>query len=291
MSNPIRISYLPQPFVYKKMEDIESARARRTTDELPHRHDFFTIIVVEKSSGGIHQIDFQNYPLTQNTVFFIAPEQIHHIETGAEVSGHVVMFTTDFLMKHSLPIEQLRDLELFFNCSEARPMLLDAGEIQKFNLFFQKFATESTAQRSDQWEILGAWLKIFLLELRQLKAKQIPDIQKPERRQIAIVRRFRNEVEKNFTTWHHVTDYAASQHLTANYLNEVIKSETGTTAKDFILNRIILEAKRLAQYSDLSAKEIAYRLDYDDLAQFSKFFKKHTGLTFSEFKEKQVWSN
>jgi AraC family transcriptional regulator, transcriptional activator of pobA len=45
-----------------------------------------------------------------------------------------------------------------------------------------------------------------------------------------------------------------------------------------------LEAKRLARYSDLSVKEVAYELGYEDVAHFSKFFKKNQGLAFSDFR-------
>jgi AraC-like DNA-binding protein len=82
-----------------------------------------------------------------------------------------------------------------------------------------------------------------------------------------------------------VADYARAQHLSSNYLNEVIKSETGSSAKDWIQQRLLLEAKRLAQYSDLPAKEIAFSLGYEDVAHFSKFFKNLEGHSFSEFKQ------
>jgi len=100
------------------------------------------------------------------------------------------------------------------------------------------------------------------------------------------VKQFKNDVELYFRTHHKVNEYADRQHLTANHLNEVIKSETGTSTKDFIQNRLLLEAKRLARYSNLNAKEIAYRLGYEDVAHFSKFFKKWEGVAFTEFREK-----
>jgi AraC family transcriptional regulator, transcriptional activator of pobA len=282
----IRISHLSQPFVYKKMEDIEAARSQREAPELPHRHDFFTVIAVEISDGGIHQIDFKNHPLSAHTLYFVAPEQVHNITLEGRVEGHVVMFTSDFLLRHSLPPEQLTGLGLFFNCDEARPLVLTAAAMQDLNLYFRRFDSETRASGTDRWEVLGAWLKLFLLEVNRLKAQVLPATPKVEHRQAIIVRQFKSEIEKHFARWHHVADYADAQHLTANYLNEVIRSETGTTAKDFILNRIILEAKRLAQYSDLTAKEVAHQLGYEDAAQFSKLFKKSTGSTFSEFREK-----
>jgi YesN/AraC family two-component response regulator len=43
-------------------------------------------------------------------------------------------------------------------------------------------------------------------------------------------------------------------------------------------------AIRLHRYSDLSVKEVAYELGYEDVAHFSKFFKKNQGAAFSDFR-------
>jgi AraC family transcriptional regulator, transcriptional activator of pobA len=286
-SAAIRIARLSAPFVYRTMEDIEATRQPNSPKELPHRHDFYTIIAVEHTAGGVHEIDFKHHDLSSNTLYFIAPEQVHHLEVtpGTAVRGHAVMFTADFLLQHSLPPEQLSGMNLFFNCDESKPLTISATEMQGLTLFFQHFAPNNSIQRPEQAEIIGAWLKLFLYECKRLKELQPLTTPKVEHRQGAIVRRFKDDVERHFSEWHQVGDYAALQHLTGNYLNEIVKSETGNSAKDLIQNRIILEAKRLARYSDLTAKEIAFRLGYEDVAHFSKFFKKCSGITFSAFKE------
>jgi AraC family transcriptional regulator, transcriptional activator of pobA len=286
MSNSIRVSHLSSPFVYKTMEAIEAGRKPGALPEAPHRHDYYTIIVVASAEEGIHQIDFKNYELKSNTVFTISPGQIHHmmVPDASPIKGHVLMFTTDFLLKYSLPPERLNGMELFFNCDEAKPIILSESEIQGLDLFFGKFAQESLNTSPDSTELLGTWLKLFLLELKRIKTSKALTNPKLEHRQANIVRRFKDDVEQHFSQWHHVADYADSQNLTSNYLNEVIKSEMGASAKDFIQNRLILEAKRLAQYSDLSVKETAFRLGYEDVPHFSKFFKKCTGMTFSKFR-------
>ena len=51
-----------------------------------------------------------------------------------------------------------------------------------------------------------------------------------------------------------------------------------------ILNRIMLEAKRFATYSETSVKEVAYNLGFEDPAHFSKLFKNQEGLGFTEFR-------
>ncbi|MDX2281923.1 MAG: helix-turn-helix transcriptional regulator [Saprospiraceae bacterium] len=285
MHPSIRIAHLEAPFVYRSMAEIETARTQHTAPDLPHRHDFFTIILV-KNALGSHQIDFQTFDLQDNTLYFIAPEQVHHlaVDAGTDPSGHVLMFTRDFLQQYSLGPDGLHGLELFFNCDEARPLALETEEMAVLLDISSKIADEHNTSRVYRWEILGAFLSLLLLESSRMKLeKQQHNVQLGHRAS-EIVRSFKNAVEQHFQEWHLVVDYAQAQHLSSNYLNEVIKSETGSSAKDWIQQRLLLEAKRLAQYSDMPAKEIAFALGYEDVAHFSKFFKNLEGRSFSEFK-------
>jgi AraC-like DNA-binding protein len=294
MSTLIRIAHLNAPFVYRTMQEIEENRQKSTSSELPHRHDYFTIIAVERAQGT-HQIDFTNHPLAPNTIFFISPEQVHNLSivphTEHELRGHVLLFTTDFLLEYSISPKRLTELELFFNCDESRPLSVSESEMQQLNFYFQKIATEFSQENPHKLEVLGAWLKLLTMEFVRLKQDKNLKNSKLDHRQAEIVRHFKNDVEQKFSTWHQVAEYAQAQNLSSNYLNEIIKSETGTSAKEFILNRLILEAKRLARYSEMTAKEIAFALGYEDGAQFSKFFKKQTGMTLSEFKKQVIATN
>lgn len=283
---PIRQAHLPLPFVYRTMEEIEARRNR--TPDLPHRHDYFTVMVVLQAEG-LHQIDFIDYSFRANTIYFVSPEQIHHVTlTHPAPQGHVVLFRPDFLQDYSIAPTQLYDMDLFFNCDETHPLELTVEEMAQLLPFIQGIAEETTSEQNQKWEAIGAWLKLFLLQCKRFKLAQKMASQTSDKRQTDIVKQFKNDVEQYFQRLHKVNEYAARQYLTANYLNEVIKSETGTSAKEFIQNRLVLEAKRLARYSELNAKEIAYQLGYEDIAHFSKFFKKCEGISFSQFREENL---
>ena len=61
-------------FNIRRMEDIYDQQ-KGNTDQ-PHRHDFYTIIFAKKASG-IHLIDFNEYQLSDNLIFFVSPGQVH----------------------------------------------------------------------------------------------------------------------------------------------------------------------------------------------------------------------
>lgn len=100
-----------------------------------------------------------------------------------------------------------------------------------------------------------------------------------------LVKSFKEIIETHFTEWHQVKDYADALNVTPNYLNEVIKSSVHISAKDFIQDRLILEAKRMAIFSEKSSKEIGFELGFEDPSHFSKFFKSNTGQSLQFFKE------
>ncbi len=78
--------------------------------------------------------------------------------------------------------------------------------------------------------------------------------------------------------------YADKLCVTAKHLTTVIKLESGYPTSYHINQRIVLEAKRMANVSGACLKQIAYQLGYEDVSAFSKLFKRVTGETFSNYR-------
>ena len=100
-----------------------------------------------------------------------------------------------------------------------------------------------------------------------------------------LIKKFMLLVNKNFIQNKMVNDYASDLFVTPNYLNSVVKKVTGYSASYHIQQRIILEAKRLALDPEINMKEIGYKLGYEDVAHFSKFFKINGGVNFTNFRK------
>lgn len=83
-----------------------------------------------------------------------------------------------------------------------------------------------------------------------------------------------------------VEEIADRLFLSRSYLSRRFRKETGMTLTDFILSEKTEEAKRLLRYSDKSSTAIASYLGFSSLGHFSRVFKKHAGLTPSEYRNK-----
>lgn len=96
---------------------------------------------------------------------------------------------------------------------------------------------------------------------------------------------FRRLVYENHAL-HKVEDYARKMNLPEDTLNKLIKTTTGITAKQYILDLKITEAKRQLIYSQLNINEIAFNLGFEDPSYFTRLFKKKTNLSPSDFLKK-----
>ena len=257
-------------FAIKTFQEIEAKRRETDKIEEPHRHNFYTIIWTIKASGK-HTIDSNTIDIQNDMLFFIHPEQVHQVESedkSPEVLA--ILFTEEFLIKNGITSQFMNALSLFSVEGKINFIQLDENaEIKKLIHALQEVYQSNEHFKEAK---LSAYLKLFLLESFSLKSNKpiesIGEVQ-PE-----IVSRFKNLVEQRYQEWHKVSEYADKLTISANYLNEIIKKNTGRTAKEHIQNRLASEAKRLSFFTQLSAKEIGFKLGFNDPSHFAKFSKK-----------------
>lgn len=90
----------------------------------------------------------------------------------------------------------------------------------------------------------------------------------------------------HFKEEHQVAFYAKAMHITPQYLTAIVKAQTGKTVNAFVYELIYSEARNLLVSTDLSIQQITARLNFADQASFSKFFKRHAGVSPQIFREK-----
>jgi AraC-like DNA-binding protein len=101
---------------------------------------------------------------------------------------------------------------------------------------------------------------------------------------MAVFIKFHALLETGFIARTSVAAYAAQMVMTTKALNACIKKISGKTCIEFINERLLTEAKRLLLYTDMSAKEIAYALNFQDNSYFTKFFTQRQHQSPSAFR-------
>ena len=269
-------------FNLQQMEVIYQ-NAGGTSDE-PHHHDYYTILLVEQAQGQ-HIIDYRSYEFGTYQVHFVAPGQIHQVAVKSKPRGWVITFDRDFLIENNIPEKFITDINLFRQFGETPPLHVDQTTCNRLMHIMQQM--EDCLPLKFQYRIraLGALVQLFLIYCNNSCTLHTPQLHE-ENSGVGILRDFKNLVETNYQQWHKVGTYAEAIPISPKHLSFTVKNLTGKTAKEFIKDRLVLEAKRLLMHTQLSVKEVAYRLGFEEPLHFSNFFKKQVGISPSGFKEK-----
>lgn len=251
----------------------------------PHRHDFYAMYWIKAGKLRI-TIDTTIHEVGPNTLLFVAPGQVYQMHFSEQLEGYLVAFQDAFLCLKDANQNSGINSSLFFNAQFSSVVRLDPGMEADFEWLVQRMMREIMDQLPEYQLATHGLLRYLLVLASRLKAATSAGAQdslSPHYNGVYL--QFKHLIEEKFRTLKNVSDYADLLHIKPVQLNEITKQLSGITAGEQIRNRVILEAQRYLYNTDLSAKEIAYELGFDDPHYFSRFFKKYTNQSPSEFKE------
>ncbi|MCW0483260.1 AraC family transcriptional regulator [Gaoshiqia sediminis] len=271
----------PVEFILKDMGALYEAATGEA--DRPHRHDYFTILLIEKASGK-HIIDFQEYQLFDHCLYFIYPGQVHQLIASEKPTGWVLNFSKSFLVHNNISDQMINDVYLFNKHGETPPLPVNETDFQNYKNLVWQISQYRDLELDYKNEAMGALLKLILIHSNTHCT--LHKEKNPQRLEAGnqLVRRFKKLIDLHYKELHKVSDYADKLLVTSDYLNKSVKSLTGKSAKEYILERILVEAKRVLLFTELSNKELAFELGFEEPAHFSNFFKKYNGLSPIDFR-------
>lgn len=267
-----------------RMEDIYTEQNGKADE--PHRHNYYTVLVVNRAKG-LHKIDFNTYELSNKQVFFVAPGQVHQVIESEKSIGFAMTFSNQFLVQNSIPLSFIDSLNLFQNYGQSPPLLPSEQQFEAIEHYANQIYDLFTSDAQMKCLSIGSFLKLLLIACNNICAIN-PIEMDIDTTGDNLIRSFKKSVERSYKKEHSTTFYANELYITPDHLNRTYKAKTGNTAKDYIQARIITEAKRLLYFSGMTNKEIAYELGFNEPANFSAFFKKHTQLSPSNFMKNEI---
>ena len=197
--------------------------------------------------------------------------------------GFVLSFTEDFLLQTDGDTEFPRHPSLLREFLQSPELTIEKEVAKDLQDLASLMLREHQKYSLLRAEILSKYLKIFMIYYRnELRDQASFNVKLTSN---SLVNDFFSQLENNFREYRTVGHYAKALYVTPNYLNHLIKTRTGFSARYHIQQRILLAAKHAARKHS-TMKEIAFHLGFNDMAHFSKFFKNVSGLNFSEFKKR-----
>ena len=249
-------------------------------NELNKARRIMKYVLVYCSSGKLSiTVDENDFTLSAGEVITITSGQIHHINKIAKAKGFVIEFTLDFFCKDDKDIELIFHNGLFCHFAMNEVIAVDKPIIEEQLNLIEK----ELKQQPYQYLIsIHSRIELILVTINRAKVNRGDEIWKPD----ALFLKFLELVRSNFEHNYSLSQFANLLGTTEIKLNELAKLHAGKTAQNVISGLITSEAKRLLTYGDLSVKEVAYQLGFNDPFYFSNFFKKQTKFSPKLYKEK-----
>ena len=254
----------------------------KSTLPYPHRHDFYHIVWVVNGRGH-HIIDSVRYEVKPNTLFFMAPGQIHDFVLSDDATGFTINFSPEFFALKLHSRQALTDIPIYNFEKLTNALYIDDERAHGLHVILDAIIEEYLAEQSGHEEVIWSYLRIFLMKVSRMASSD--SVVDSSSRTLLLSRRFKSVLEKNFGTINQPADYARPLKVTERALNEATRQAFGYTAAQLIRERVMLEAKRLLLHSEISVAEIADHLGFEDPAYFSRCFKKHTSRSPIDFRQ------
>ena len=265
----------PTEFAITRFEEMDEP-----DDDDVHKHTFYEIIWIEQGRSR-QVIDYQEYEINPDCLFFISPGQLHYFEEWKPITGGCIMFTADFFLLDHLNKDKLFELTVLDNFYANACVRPDPGSYAEIRHTIQLLMSERSRDDCSP-TICQSLLHILLQQVQRSVDRQSE--QTISRKYLIIYKNFKALIDAHFQRNSTAGDYAAMLHLTQHHLNHITKQVTGKTATEVIRARSILEAKRLLTFTDLSVSEVASQLNIFDSSYFAKLFKAEVGLSPLTFK-------
>ncbi|MEO8235556.1 MAG: AraC family transcriptional regulator [Flavobacterium sp.] len=265
----------PTEFEIMRFEEMEEPNV----DDI-HKHTFYEILWTEKGISK-QTIDYTEYEVLPNSLFFISPNQVHQFEEWKPLKGGTILFTEDFFLLNQNNKDQLFELSFLDNLHANPCIQLTEKDFVEVKETIDLISREQ--KRSDKNQTITQSLLLILLT--QVQRYVDNDTLHPiSKKYLVIFKKFKNLLEENFTNNLTAKYFAEKLNITPHHLNVISKNVTGKTATEIIRARSILEAKRLLTFTDNTISEIAFFLNYSDSSYFAKVFKMETNQTPILFK-------
>ena len=234
--------------------------------------------------------NLQEFRLKKDSLFIFSPKHILQVQSNNRFKAHLIVIAPDFLKR--INIDTKRMMPLFLQFSSLPCMELTHTESQSLRSFISMVEQELKGSETDfSSEIIGELIAATIYKVGDILTHYLtehPEVDSPiHNRAEEYFRQFTELLGEHYKHERSVGFYARQLCITPKYLTTLIKRISGKSVSEWIDNYVILEAKTLLKYSNMSVQEIAYYLNFPNQSFFGSYFKRNAGMSPSQYKAKK----
>lgn len=260
--------------------EVHTVTSRDYSEINKRSEDRLVLLWFEKDNNTL-QIDSVNYTFNSNQIIFLT--SFHQLKIISINSAKVLQFNKPFfcVVNHDSEVG-CRGI-LFYGATNLPIIKVGAKELETLEAVWKMLCLEMQSKDELQLEMLQMMLKRILILCTRIYKEQ-GNYNKVEPVNSEVIRTFNYLVEEHFRTKHSVAEYAELLFKSPKTLSNLFKKLGDKSPLEYIQDRVLLESKRLLSYTNKGISDVAFEVGYDDVQSFSRFFKKKTSLSPSEFK-------
>ncbi len=250
-----------------------------------YKSTYFSIFIVTKGSMLVKH-NLREFLVKENSLLFILPSTIYEfteISPDFKVVGSV--FSVDYMSQTGIILNTSSVVKVMTGAyqpyyainNEERDLLLNLQEILR-----KALAEESTVAFLPEMR-KHSFLSLFYHAASIYARYNVSHKVKLNRREELTIG-FLRLLAKHYKEERSVKYYADRLFVTPKHLSQMLKVGTGRTTGSFIDRAVIVGAKVLLRDPSLNIAQVAQELNFADQFTFAKYFKKHTGITPTQFR-------
>lgn len=267
--------------VYDSKDDI-----KKTSHNRPFRSEHFSVILVTKGMFNLN-LNMLEYEASENSLFVIPPSLIRQIVFEDNAEFYAVLFSKEYLFSRGF---YQNHLALFppFNDSFQAHLFLESKNTKLLSqmIGLLKETSKESVKTTTTFNIPDLLFQALLLQLGEYYKNSMQKVKSAGENHL--LSRFLPLLAKNFKEHRSVKFYSEKLSVNAKYLTQVLTKNYGKSAKEYIIEMVIMESKILLDRSNSSVGQISDQLNFANQFHFSQFFKKYTGLTPSDYRNLKI---
>jgi AraC family transcriptional regulator, transcriptional activator of pobA len=275
-----------QAFDFIHVETIPSRSSVHDWTIRAHRHrNLFQILLIERG-GGEMSYEAAKLPFAAPAAILVPAAVAHGFRFEPGTEGWVMSFTEDAAFaladRSGEALSRLRALA-------AHPIIPMAGEADRTRLsaLCAELFEEGSLAREGYRMAMRSLLALIAVTVARLAASRARTGTITLQPADATVAQLRTLVDEYFRREHQLGFYAEKLGMTVDRLNDHVKRATGVTAGHLIRQRLLTEAKRALVFTTQPIQDVAEELAFSDPSHFARFFRKQTGTTPHEFRDRR----
>ena len=248
--------------------------------------DSFCILLVTSGTARL-SVNYCEEELRKNSMAFLTPNMVMSLgnaDNDFRMNG--VSFMPAFFDDLTAYAPVYNQMTAFLNENTMPIQSLSENELECLETMLKLYSDINTEQLHYNG-LLQNLSNLLLLRFAEiLRSGCMSDTSKVSH-PVEIYREFRKLLINNYLKEHYIQFYSSQLNVSPTYLSRIVRKISGRTVNEHIAHMLVTEARRLLDCTDMTVKQISYRLGFSDQAAFGKFFRNLFGVSPTAYRNSE----